>query len=192
MGTAGRQRACERFAWPVVIKAYEALWRGQEAERLAHIARAAGQEKRYQGPPLYPAPETSFANYPTACLTIRICCRPPPAPTAKFRYCSASTLLIIPNRRGAMIPRQFSLSSVPLRRPRRLRNWTLCFGKRTSVPGTAGQPWLGCSSTACCCQLVADLCETGRHFRSHVYYRCLARPQYLTNDHRRRVKRYWL
>jgi hypothetical protein len=68
MGTAGRQRACERFAWPVVIKAYEALWRGQEAERLAHIARAAGQEIRSQGPPLYPAPETSFASYPTALL----------------------------------------------------------------------------------------------------------------------------
>jgi glycosyltransferase involved in cell wall biosynthesis len=68
MGTAGRQRVLDRFAWPHVIRAYEDLWRGQEAERQSWMARASGAKKTYAGPARYPAPEDSFAGYPTAVL----------------------------------------------------------------------------------------------------------------------------
>jgi glycosyltransferase involved in cell wall biosynthesis len=64
MGSAGRQRVLERFTWAGVVRAYEELWRRQDAERRAHVQRGAGQA-RPAGPPCYPAPEESFAGYPT-------------------------------------------------------------------------------------------------------------------------------
>ena len=67
LGAAGRARALERFAWPAVIRAYERLWEGQEEERRAASAR--GQERRpHPGPACYPAPEHTYAAYPTALL----------------------------------------------------------------------------------------------------------------------------
>jgi glycosyltransferase involved in cell wall biosynthesis len=67
-GAAGRQRALELFAWPRVIRAYEELWREQEAERQTWLAACAGAGASRHGPSLYPAPETSFAGYPTSWL----------------------------------------------------------------------------------------------------------------------------
>jgi glycosyltransferase involved in cell wall biosynthesis len=67
MGAAGRQRVLNRFTWEHVIKAYEELWRGQEAERLA-AARAAFTRRTFRGPACYPAPEDSFGGYPTRVL----------------------------------------------------------------------------------------------------------------------------
>lgn len=61
MGEAGRRRAVERFAWEHVIRAYETLWGEQQRERTGRPAPAAG-------PVRYPAPEVSFAGYPTAWL----------------------------------------------------------------------------------------------------------------------------
>ncbi len=64
---AGRQRVLERFTWAGVIRAYEALWRSQEAERQARAARSPAAPSP-GGPPCYPAPEWSFAGYPTLLL----------------------------------------------------------------------------------------------------------------------------
>jgi glycosyltransferase involved in cell wall biosynthesis len=67
LGDAGRQRALNTFAWAHIIRAYEALWRNQEGERRDRLhqreseARWTGPE----GPAFYPAPERSFAGYPT-------------------------------------------------------------------------------------------------------------------------------
>jgi glycosyltransferase involved in cell wall biosynthesis len=67
LGAAGRQRVLERFTWAGVIRAYEELWRGQEAERQARAARNPATPPS-GGPPCYPAPEWSFAGYPTLLL----------------------------------------------------------------------------------------------------------------------------
>lgn len=64
MGMAGRERVLQHFTWERVVKTYEQLWREQDAERLAYAA--AGRQAI--GPPCYPAPEVSFAGYPTAWL----------------------------------------------------------------------------------------------------------------------------
>ncbi len=66
-GEAGRRRALEVFAWPQVIRAYEELWRDQERERLARVGRKA-ERARGRGPACYPAPEESFAGYPSRWL----------------------------------------------------------------------------------------------------------------------------
>jgi glycosyltransferase involved in cell wall biosynthesis len=68
MGTAGRQRVLSCFAWSQVIKAYEQLWREQEHERLAFAGRRGGSSRTARGPARYPAPEDSFAGYPTSWL----------------------------------------------------------------------------------------------------------------------------
>jgi glycosyltransferase involved in cell wall biosynthesis len=68
MGAAGRQRVLDHFTWERVIKAYEELWRSQEAERCAAAARSPAPRKRFQGPACYPAPEDSFGGYPTRVL----------------------------------------------------------------------------------------------------------------------------
>jgi len=72
MGEAGRCRAREHFAWPRIIHAYEQLWRDQEAERSARAGPAAGgRSSRWRdadGPAAYPAPERTFAGYPTRLL----------------------------------------------------------------------------------------------------------------------------
>jgi glycosyltransferase involved in cell wall biosynthesis len=72
MGAVGRQRVLERFTWAHVVRAYEALWSSQEAERLAHVAassvRGNPPERSAFTPPCYPAPEVCFAGYPTHLL----------------------------------------------------------------------------------------------------------------------------
>jgi glycosyltransferase involved in cell wall biosynthesis len=65
LGAAGRERVKRRFTWQRVVAAYERLWSEQEAERVRAKAPAA---QRPLGPPNYPAPEVSFAGYPTAWL----------------------------------------------------------------------------------------------------------------------------
>jgi glycosyltransferase involved in cell wall biosynthesis len=69
MGEAGRRRALEHFAWPVIIAAYERLWYEQDEVRRNWIAREGGRQTDDLGPALYPAPERSFAGYPTAWLS---------------------------------------------------------------------------------------------------------------------------
>jgi hypothetical protein len=63
MGAAGRRRAVEALAWARVIRAYEDLWADQ---RRALAERPAATPT---GPARYPAPEVSFAGYPTAWLS---------------------------------------------------------------------------------------------------------------------------
>jgi hypothetical protein len=60
--------AVKNWAWPRIVRAYEELWHRQEAERQARLAHQRGQRKTYAGPACYPAPEYSFASYPTAIL----------------------------------------------------------------------------------------------------------------------------
>ena len=74
LGMAGRERVLRHFTWEGVIKAYEQLWREQDAERRA-VADAACVGGAYadascvgHGPACYPAPEVAFAGYPTALL----------------------------------------------------------------------------------------------------------------------------
>ena len=67
MGEAGRRRVLERFTWERVVRAYEDLWREQEVERRAHV-KPSGAACESMGPPCYPAPEVSFAGYPTRLL----------------------------------------------------------------------------------------------------------------------------
>jgi glycosyltransferase involved in cell wall biosynthesis len=64
MGEAGRRRVLERFTWQRVVKAYEELWRSQEIERRAFSTPA----RKPFGPACYPAPEETFAGYPTRIL----------------------------------------------------------------------------------------------------------------------------
>ena len=68
MGEAGSRRATEHYAWPRIVAAYEDLWRSQQAELLEYNARAATPRGTGRGPALYPAPEVSFAGYPTRLL----------------------------------------------------------------------------------------------------------------------------
>jgi hypothetical protein len=65
MGEAGRRRALGRFAWPRVIRAYEDLWGQQEAERSARAGAEPTHWTGRNGPAAYPAPERSFAGYPS-------------------------------------------------------------------------------------------------------------------------------
>ncbi len=65
MGEAGRQRASDHFAWPRIIGAYERLWADQEAER---SSRERSGSRAIDGPSAYPAPERTFAGYPTIWL----------------------------------------------------------------------------------------------------------------------------
>jgi glycosyltransferase involved in cell wall biosynthesis len=66
MGEAGRRRALARFDWRHVVRAYEDLWLELDAERRARAAHAAAPAAA--GPACYPAPEDTFAAYPTAWL----------------------------------------------------------------------------------------------------------------------------
>ncbi|MBO0700333.1 MAG: glycosyltransferase family 4 protein, partial [Zavarzinella sp.] len=62
MGAAGRERAVEHFRWERVIRAYEALW----AEQDRAVREWNPPRLGHPGPVLYPAPERTFAGYPTA------------------------------------------------------------------------------------------------------------------------------
>ncbi len=68
MGDAGRRRAVERFSWQGVIRAYEAMWRAQERERQDSLRLQTQSPRRFAGPVAYPAPEYTFAGYPTCWL----------------------------------------------------------------------------------------------------------------------------
>ena len=67
MGAAGQKQAAEKFDWPVVITAYQALW-----DTLAARRRSAGiiADRPDNGPahPLRNDPFTVFAGYPSAYL----------------------------------------------------------------------------------------------------------------------------
>ncbi len=63
-GAAGRRRAVERFGWERIIRAYETLW----GEQVAEVARHRTTPPSAHGPVRYPAPERSFATYPSAWL----------------------------------------------------------------------------------------------------------------------------
>jgi glycosyltransferase involved in cell wall biosynthesis len=68
MGAAGRRRAQELFAWPKVIAAYERLWAALDLERRRHAGRMGHDRPPWtgpDGPAVYPAPERSFAGYPS-------------------------------------------------------------------------------------------------------------------------------
>jgi glycosyltransferase involved in cell wall biosynthesis len=65
MGAAGRKRAVEHFGWERVIRAYESLWTEQQRELAQHRGTAPAE----RGPVRYPAPEYSFAGYPSDWLT---------------------------------------------------------------------------------------------------------------------------
>lgn len=71
MGRAARQRVVENFSWAGVVRRYESLWRDQEAVRQEVLrTQAADPGARapampLPGPACYPAPEWSFAGYPT-------------------------------------------------------------------------------------------------------------------------------
>jgi glycosyltransferase involved in cell wall biosynthesis len=68
MGAAGRDRALREFAWPRVVKAYEAMWAEQEKQQRAVAAVERSPPPAYAGPHAYPAPERTFASYPTKWL----------------------------------------------------------------------------------------------------------------------------
>ena len=61
MGAAGRERAVEQFRWEHVVHAYEDLWVEQQRE-------LESWKPASRPPAPYPAPEQSFAGYPTAWL----------------------------------------------------------------------------------------------------------------------------
>lgn len=87
LGDAGRRRALDHFAWPLIIRAYERLWSDQEAQRRERASAAPGFGGRSDpwhgpnGPAAYPAPERSFAGYATRRLDG--CDRLLPAPGAR-------------------------------------------------------------------------------------------------------------
>jgi glycosyltransferase involved in cell wall biosynthesis len=70
LGAAGRARAVEHFRWERVIRAYEDLW----AEQLRDLA-AAPPARTSAGLARYPAPEVTFAGYPTGWLDDRTAVR---------------------------------------------------------------------------------------------------------------------
>jgi hypothetical protein len=75
MGGAGRRRALEHYAWPRIIGAYERLWDELDRARREYAAAAHGagtpQWCGAEGPAIYPAPERSFAGYPSRILDDR-------------------------------------------------------------------------------------------------------------------------
>jgi glycosyltransferase involved in cell wall biosynthesis len=68
MGEAGRQQALAQFGWQHIVRAYENLWQSQEEERLAWCKNGQQAPKRNKTPTHFPAPEFSFASYPTCWL----------------------------------------------------------------------------------------------------------------------------
>ena len=71
MGEAGRCRAAEHFAWPRIIQAYEHLWArpgGGAIRPKPSWTDDGGRSSPWRGPAgpaAYPAPERTFAGYPT-------------------------------------------------------------------------------------------------------------------------------
>jgi hypothetical protein len=54
--------------WANTIKAYEASWARQDAERRAAKGRHQETPRGYAGPACFPAPEYAFASYPGTML----------------------------------------------------------------------------------------------------------------------------
>lgn len=65
LGAAGRERMLREFTWERVVAAYEELWREQNEERGRTAQVTVGGPI---GPACYPAPEATFAGYPTLWL----------------------------------------------------------------------------------------------------------------------------
>ena len=59
----------ERFAWPRIIAAYEALWIDQERQRRDY-AQTLTRVSEFTVPAHYPPPERSFAGYPSRWIAI--------------------------------------------------------------------------------------------------------------------------
>jgi hypothetical protein len=71
-GRAGRARALAHFTWERVVRLHEGLWADQERGVRAWQPAAA----RVPGPACFPAPEHTFAGYPTAWLDHAALLRP--------------------------------------------------------------------------------------------------------------------
>jgi glycosyltransferase involved in cell wall biosynthesis len=70
MGAAGRSRARERFAWPLIVRAYEDLWQELDIERSTRAqSESAIVPLRPTELAAYPAPERTFRAYPTRWLS---------------------------------------------------------------------------------------------------------------------------
>lgn len=67
-GAAGRRRAESVFDWRHIVRAYEQLWASQIAQRRAISRQREDERGTPGGPDYYPAPERSFAGYPTLWL----------------------------------------------------------------------------------------------------------------------------
>ncbi|MFO0808665.1 MAG: glycosyltransferase family 4 protein [Gemmataceae bacterium] len=87
MGEAGRRRVLARFDWRHVVRAYEDLWQEMDAERLARAA-----EPPAAGPAIYPAPEQTFASYPTTWLDDADTVEATPGAVERLRQILASSL----------------------------------------------------------------------------------------------------
>jgi glycosyltransferase involved in cell wall biosynthesis/GT2 family glycosyltransferase len=68
MAVAARKRALQHYAWPVIIRAYESLWRDQELQRSDRERVACAKKQNFLGPAVFPDPEHAFADYPTSWL----------------------------------------------------------------------------------------------------------------------------
>jgi len=86
MGAMGRRRVQENFTWARVVRAYEDLWRRQDAERRAHAIPGAVIPWP-AGPPCYPAPEVAFAGYATRLLDGQALIRTVPGAEGELRAC---------------------------------------------------------------------------------------------------------
>ncbi|HVK07778.1 MAG TPA: glycosyltransferase [Gemmataceae bacterium] len=64
MGRAGRERALKHFTWERVVRLHETLW----AEQDRAVRSWQPPPPRHLGPTAYPAPEHSYAGYPSAWL----------------------------------------------------------------------------------------------------------------------------
>ncbi|MFO0913455.1 MAG: glycosyltransferase family 4 protein [Pirellulales bacterium] len=67
-GAAARRRAEEIFDWRHIVRAYEKLWANQITQRQETSRRRVDERGTPYGPDYYPAPEKSFATYPTSWL----------------------------------------------------------------------------------------------------------------------------
>jgi glycosyltransferase involved in cell wall biosynthesis len=92
MGASGRQRVLERFTWAGVIRAYEELWRDQDRERRECVTRVSPSSTGSLGPPCYPAPEVSFARYPSHLLRENARVETAPGAAAKLQTMLAHPL----------------------------------------------------------------------------------------------------
>jgi hypothetical protein len=97
MGEAGRRRVLEHFTWERVIRAYEALWAEQDRD----VREWTPVARPFFGPAAYPAPEQSFAGYPSAWVSDTDLVRSlPPAASALPTFVTLPLTNISGVRRG--------------------------------------------------------------------------------------------